>query len=181
MQFLFGGYSFGHPGLVMEPLSLVRNPPQAAEEQETERVGGQNCTLLQTRAVASLALLGPASQGSPSPLPSPPPPRSPGSSGTHPHTCACLRPTHSQGRRRTCSCPGCSRSAAHTRRCSAWSTRPPLGSNGRRERCWHFLHSHPAFKPTPLPTKEESFLIAQQVPEGSIKTEAHLKDSWCAA
>lgn len=30
MQFLLGGYSLGHPGLVMEPLSLVRNPPQAA-------------------------------------------------------------------------------------------------------------------------------------------------------
>lgn len=30
MQFLLGGYSFGHPGLVMEPLSLVRKPPQAA-------------------------------------------------------------------------------------------------------------------------------------------------------
>lgn len=30
MQFLLGGYSLGHPGLVMEPLSLVRKPPQAA-------------------------------------------------------------------------------------------------------------------------------------------------------
>lgn len=30
MQFLLGGYSLGQPGLVMEPLSLVRNPPQAA-------------------------------------------------------------------------------------------------------------------------------------------------------
>lgn len=30
MQFLFGGYSLGHPGLVMEPFSLVMKPPQAA-------------------------------------------------------------------------------------------------------------------------------------------------------
>lgn len=30
MQFLLGGYSLGQPGLVIEPLSLVRNPPQAA-------------------------------------------------------------------------------------------------------------------------------------------------------
>lgn len=30
IQFLLGGYSLGQPGLVMEPLSLVRNPPQAA-------------------------------------------------------------------------------------------------------------------------------------------------------
>lgn len=30
MQFLLGGYSLGQPGLVMEPLSLVRNPPHAA-------------------------------------------------------------------------------------------------------------------------------------------------------
>lgn len=30
MQFLLGGYSLGQPGLVMEPLSLVRKPPQAA-------------------------------------------------------------------------------------------------------------------------------------------------------
>ncbi len=29
-QFLLGGYSCGHPGLVKEPLSLEMNPPQAA-------------------------------------------------------------------------------------------------------------------------------------------------------
>lgn len=34
MQFLLGGYSFGQPGLVMEPLSLVRNPPQAAARKK---------------------------------------------------------------------------------------------------------------------------------------------------
>lgn len=34
MQFLLGGYSLGHPGLVMEPFSLVRNPPQAAAGRE---------------------------------------------------------------------------------------------------------------------------------------------------
>lgn len=29
-QFLLGGYSLGQPGVVMEPFSLVMNPPQAA-------------------------------------------------------------------------------------------------------------------------------------------------------
>lgn len=29
-QFLFGGYSFGHPGVVIVPFSFVRSPPQAA-------------------------------------------------------------------------------------------------------------------------------------------------------
>lgn len=36
MQFLFGGYSLGQPGLVMEPLSLVRNPPHAAKGRSGE-------------------------------------------------------------------------------------------------------------------------------------------------
>lgn len=30
MQFLLGGYSLGHPGLVIEPFSFVMKPPQAA-------------------------------------------------------------------------------------------------------------------------------------------------------
>lgn len=33
MQFLLGGYSLGHPGLVMDPFSLVMKPPQAAGQR----------------------------------------------------------------------------------------------------------------------------------------------------
>lgn len=36
-QFLFGGYSRGHPGLVMEPFSLVMKPPHAARGTNRER------------------------------------------------------------------------------------------------------------------------------------------------
>lgn len=35
-QFLFVGYSFGHPGLVMVPFSLVMNPPQATARRKTD-------------------------------------------------------------------------------------------------------------------------------------------------
>lgn len=35
-QFLFVGYSFGHPGLVMVPFSLVMNPPQATAWRKTD-------------------------------------------------------------------------------------------------------------------------------------------------
>lgn len=48
---------------------------------------------------------------------------------THPHTCAYLRPAHSQDHRHTCSCPECSHNVAHTRHCLVWSTRPLLGSD----------------------------------------------------
>lgn len=36
MQFLFGGYSLGHPGLVIDPFSLVMKPPQAAGWKKQE-------------------------------------------------------------------------------------------------------------------------------------------------
>lgn len=36
-QFLFGGYSRGQPGLVMEPFSLVMKPPHAARGTNRER------------------------------------------------------------------------------------------------------------------------------------------------
>lgn len=41
MQFLFGGYSLGQPGLVIDPFSLVMKPPQAAgqETQHGKRQG----------------------------------------------------------------------------------------------------------------------------------------------
>ena len=36
-QFLLGGYSLGHPGVLREPFSSVMNPPQAAAGRERER------------------------------------------------------------------------------------------------------------------------------------------------
>ena len=37
MQFLFGGYSLGQPGLVIDPFSLVMKPPQAAVQKSQHR------------------------------------------------------------------------------------------------------------------------------------------------
>lgn len=34
IQFLFGGYSLGQPGLVIDPFSLVMKPPQAAGQRQ---------------------------------------------------------------------------------------------------------------------------------------------------
>lgn len=41
MQFLFGGYSLGQPGLVIDPFSLVMKPPHAAARKKR----GQNSEL----------------------------------------------------------------------------------------------------------------------------------------
>lgn len=43
MQFLLGGYSLGHPGLVIEPFSLVMKPPQAAGHNTTWEEAQTNC------------------------------------------------------------------------------------------------------------------------------------------
>lgn len=50
MQFLFGGYSLGQPGLVIDPFSLVMKPPQAAgQETQHGKRWGQMVSLMQVQ------------------------------------------------------------------------------------------------------------------------------------
>lgn len=73
-----------------------------------------------------------------------------GRSNTNLHTSSYRQPVRSQDHRRTCSCPGCSCSAAHTLRDLARNTHPPLLETrglrlNRHKAAWSVPHpsSHP--------------------------------------